>query len=265
MSAMRRILPTRKLRELALKYLRLDIRYARRHEYTRDGARPEFYEMNAKYTSRLPHFQSLLQQLEPVDGRIVECGVGSGRSFFAFLLITQLLTRPREIWGFDTFEGIPAPTKEDGVLNAYKSGWWNYSLEDVSNRLRHNGIDESFIRDNATFVKGDLKDTLPAYDGAPIALLHLDVDVYASYKCALTYLFPNVAKGGIVTFDEYAHDTWVGATLAIDEFFADRPERIVKSPLLDRYYVVKEDDSGRGGGGHRTLRRNKWRFQPAPN
>ena len=68
------------------------------------------------------------------------------------------------------------------------------------------------------------------------------MDFYASYRCALEFLYPHVSKGGVVAFDEYGSSTWIGATQAIDEFFADRPERIVKSPVVDLYYVVKEGD-----------------------
>ena len=241
--ALARVLPSRRLRQFAMSKLGLDVRYVYSPGYgSSDYVRIESYEMNAKYTRRLFHFQDLLRQLEPVDGRIVECGVGPGRSIFAFLLITRFLSRPREIWGYDTFEGIPPPQEEDGPINANKAGWWSYSTDDVAKLLRFNGLDESFIKEKTTLVKGEFNDTLPSYDGAPIALLHLDVDFYASYKCALQYLYPHVSKGGIVAFDEYDNATWVGATQAIDEFFADRPEQIVKSPVVDLYYVIKESD-----------------------
>ena len=231
------ILPTRRLRRLARSRLGLDIRHAHSREF-------DFvpYEMNTKYTRRLFHFERLLEQIGSVDGRIVECGVGPGRSIFAFAVISESLGRTREIWGYDTFEGMPPPQEQDGSENANKGGWWSYSREHVRELLRLSGLDESFIRDRITFVPGDLRDTLPRYDGAPIALLHLDVDFYASYKCALEFLYPHVSEGGIVAFDEYGSATWIGATRAIDEFFADRPERVVKSPVVDLYYVVKESD-----------------------
>ena len=231
------ILPTRRLRRLARSKLGLDIRHAHSREF---DITP--YEMNTKYTRRLLHFERLLKQVELVDGRIVECGVGPGRAIFAFAVISESLGRPRDIWGYDTFEGMPLPQEQDGPENADKGGWWSYSREHVRELLRLHGIEESFIRDKITFVPGDLRDTLPSYDGAPIALLHLDVDFYASYKCALEFLYPHVSKGGIIAFDEYGSATWIGATRAIDEFFADRPERIVKSPVVDLYYVVKEGD-----------------------
>lgn len=100
-------------------------------------------------------------------------------------------------------------------------------------------VAESFIADKVTFVPGRLQDSLRDYDGGSIAFLHLDVDFYASYKTALERLYEHVVPGGIVAFDEYRQSMWPGATSAIDEFFAARPESLVKSPITDLYYVVR--------------------------
>ena len=237
---MRRILPMsakERLRTLARDMLGLDIRFARSR-----GFDLFTYEMNTKYTSRLFHFEQLLKQVEHVEGRIVECGVGPGRSIFAFSIITQLITRPREIWGFDTFEGLPPPSAEDGKANTHKAGWWNYPEWQVERLLEFNGIDRSFITENIRFVPGLFSESLPTYDGGPIALLHLDVDFYESYKTALESLYDHVSPGGIIAFDEYFNPTWPGATQAIDEFFADRPWEIAKSRVTDLYYVVKASE-----------------------
>ena len=234
---MRRILPRtakEKLRAFARIVLGLDIRFARSREF--DIWR---YEMDSKYARRLFHFEHLLKQVDHIEGRIVECGVGPGRSIFAFSIISQCLTRPREIWGFDTFEGMPPPRIEDGKSNAHKGGWWNHSQRHVVELLQFNGIDRSFISENITFVPGRLSDSMSAYDGVPIALLHLDVDFYDSYRTALESLYDYVAPGGIIAFDEYRDPTWPGATRAIDEFFTDRPEEILKSPIIDLYFVAK--------------------------
>lgn len=79
----------------------------------------------------------------------------------------------------------------------------------------------------------------PAYDGGAIALLHLDVDLYESYKTALDWLWPFVSPGGIVTFDEYRSEAFPGATRAIDEFLHRWQLKAVQSRFLDRWYVVK--------------------------
>ena len=214
--------------------LGLDIRFANSREF--DIRR---YELNAAHIRRFFHFEHLLKQIDSVEGNIVECGVGSGRSIFAFSIISQTMTRPREIWGFDTFEGIPPPSTEDGKFNEHKTGWWSYPRRQVVELLEFNGIAPTFIAENIRFVSGLFSDTLPEYNSGPIALLHLDIDFYDSYKTVLESLYDQVAPGGIITFDEYRKPVWPGATQAVDEFFAERPEEIIKSPVADRYYVIK--------------------------
>ncbi len=235
---MRSVLPRavkERARTLARDVLGLDIRFARAR-----GFDLKTYEMTAKYTSRLLHFEQIMRQIEDVEGRIVECGVGPGRSIFAFSLISQSLGHAREIWGFDTFRGLPPPTPEDGKSNTHKTGWFSYSQGQVTELLRYNGIDQTFISENIRLFPGTFSESLPNYDGGPIALLHIDVDFYESYKAALELLWEFVAPGGITAFDEYRNPSWPGATQAIDEFFADLPEEIAKSPVTELYYVVKK-------------------------
>ena len=197
------------------------------------------YQMNAKLTARLFHFQDLLRRIDDVEGRIVECGVGPGQAIFAFGMLTRHLARPREIVGFDTFEGMPPATTEDGAANAHKAGWWRHAEANVRALLAFNGLDADFIAERIRFVPGLLQETLVAYDGGPIAFLHLDVDFYDSYKVALRELWPFVVPNGIVAFDEYRSEAWPGATQAIDEFLATQDLVPIKSPFLDRWYVVK--------------------------
>ena len=214
--------------------LGLDIRFANSRKF--DIRR---YELDATHIRRFFHLEYLLRQIDHVEGRIVECGVGPGRTIFAFSLITQSLTRPRKIMGYDTFEGIPAPGEEDGKANAHKVGWWNHSRQQVVELLEFNGIERDFIAENIEFTPGKFCESLSSYDGGPIALLHLDIDLYESYVSALNSLYQYVAPGGIVAFDEYRKPIWPGATQAVDEFFADRPENVVKSPVTELFYVVK--------------------------
>lgn len=240
MPALTRVTIKKKLHDLARTWLGLDVHSARHR-----GFDLEPYRMNAKYTRRLLHFERLLTQVDDLQGRIVECGVGPGRSIFAFSILTQHLARPREIWGFDTFEGMPPPGREDGEHNAHMGGVWAWQPAQVVESLKLAGVSEAFIQANIRFVPGRLQDSLPAYDGGSIAFLHLDVDFYASYKTALEALYRHVVPGGIVAFDEYRQQAWPGATRAIDEFFAQRPEKPAKSPILDLYYVVKNpSDAG---------------------
>ena len=224
-------------RTFARRTLGLEVSKARSRKY---NLHP--YERNYKLVTRFMHFQNLLHEIKPVDGNIVECGVGPGSSLFDFAVISAVLDRPRHIYGFDTFEGLPAPASEDGAWNTRMEGAWSYSQEHVREELLLAGLDEDFISTSITLIPGEFSQALPGVMHnwvSPIALLHIDVDIYESYKVVLENFYSHVVTGGIIAFDEYSLSSWPGATRAIDEFFADKPEKIVKSPVAERYYTVK--------------------------
>lgn len=85
---------------------------------------------------------------------------------------------------------------------------------------------------NIKLIKGYFKDIK---FNKPIALLHIDGDLYQSYKDALTVLFPLVVKGGIIIFDEYNEPAWPGATKAVDEFF----QKDIQKNLSGKYFVME--------------------------
>ena len=179
------------------------------------------------YRGALDRYLYFLDQLESVrdiEGDIVECGVSIGHGALLFTLMSEYLGKMRDYWGFDSFEGFPDPTDKDETTPITGRGFWASPPEVVLKVLRDGRIPEDVIRERIHLVKGWFQDTLPRYQGT-IALLHLDCDLYESYKLALETLYDKVAPGGIVLFDEYGDRRWPGATKAIDEFFADRAEK----------------------------------------
>lgn len=189
---------------------------------------------------RLIYFYNLLSHVKNFEGNIVECGVGYGRSFFFLCTLVRLFQKERKLYGFDSFKGFPNPTENDYVnAPGITEGHYATSKEGVIRYLVKSGIDVEFLNKQVKLVSGFLSETLPTYDGGDIVLLHLDVDLYSSYKDALHYLYPKVLKGGIVAFDEYqAEQKFPGARKAIDEFF-NKPEIIIKSNIVNRYYHIK--------------------------
>ncbi len=168
-----------------------------------------------------------------IEGTIVECGVWRGGSMMtAALALLRLGAPARQLYLFDTFEGMPAPGEKDrsntGDLardeferrqrSADSSDWCYSALEEVRGNLRSTGYPETAV----TLVKGKVEDTLPAgYDGGPIALLRLDTDWYDSTRHELEHLYPQLVPGGLLIIDDYGH--WEGARTACDEYFARLP------------------------------------------
>ena len=59
---------------------------------------------------------------------------------------------------------------------------------------------------NVRLVKGWFDATLPRFaaaHGGPVALLHVDCDLYSSTKCIFTHLGDRVVPGSVIVFDEY--------------------------------------------------------------
>ena len=233
-----RLLDKRRIKEGAKAFARralgLDIHWSRSRKYDL-----HLYEHDYKELCRVFYFRDLLEQVSSIEGSIVECGVGSGSSLFAFSTLSLLSDYKRSIWAFDSFEGLPGSSSQDIDHENRNKGMYRFSREHVIEQLKLNGIDESFLSENITFVSGDFTKTLSLYDETPISILHIDADLYVSYLTVLNALYEMVAPGGIIAFDEYHHYMWPGATQAVDEFFAGRSEEVVKSPIVDKYYVIK--------------------------
>jgi hypothetical protein len=105
--------------------------------------------------------------------------------------------------------------------------------------LKEGRIPEAMIAERVRLVKGPFHETLASYEGR-IALLHLDCDLYESYRIALETLYRKVQPGGMVLFDEYDDERWPGARKAIDEFFAFRAEKPQAHPRCDWKYFVQK-------------------------
>jgi O-methyltransferase len=171
----------------------------------------EGYTMVSSRRGRALHGLAREVDRTGVPGALVDCGVWNGGS-------TVLLSDGaplREVWAFDSFEGLPEPTAVDGSGAA---GWAGGCLG-AEDRLR-----EGFARyahpERLHVVKGWFEATLAASapDVGPIAVLHCDGDWYESVLLTLETFYPQVEPGGYVIVDDYGY--WPGARRATDEFRA---------------------------------------------
>ena len=175
-----------------------------------------------------------------IDGVIIECGVESGN--FEHIWITELMKNNavRDIYMYDTFGGLVAPTKydytckdailykmnKDEVYNTWKNhiiddktnSWCYTPLENVQNRLHSTG----YPTEKLHYIVGDVMNTLSNRAGIPekIAILRLDTDWYESSKFELEQMYDNVVSGGVIIFDDYYH--WDGQRRATDDFFLSK-------------------------------------------
>jgi O-methyltransferase len=163
----------------------------------------------------------------PIEGAIVECGVWKGGSMAAVArTLMSLGDSTRELYLFDTFQGMSEPTAMDVDYSGKQAAdvlredegfkCANAPLDQVKEVLRGTGYPLERIH----FVPGKVEDTIPGAAPASISLLRLDTDWYESTKHELVHLFPRLARNGVIIIDDYGH--WKGSRQACDEYFADK-------------------------------------------
>lgn len=159
-----------------------------------------------------------------IEGAIVECGVWKGGSIMAALKALNNDKLVREVYLYDTFEGMSEPTEvdknENGKLAKQIIDEDNFqkcisNLDEVMQNVKSTG----YPSDNLHFIKGKVEDTIPNKIPDKIALLRLDTDWYESTLHELNNLFPLLVKDGVLIIDDYGH--WNGCKKAVDEYFSN--------------------------------------------
>ena len=156
------------------------------------------------------------------------------------LTLLELGVTTRDVWLFDTFEGMTEPTEHDvssldpPALETWRQAesrderpWSGMFSSDVFNEddVREAVQSTGYPADRIHFVRGRVEDTLPGRMPETLALLRLDTDWYESTRHELTHLYPRLADAGVLIIDDYGH--WQGAQQAVDEYFST-----VAQPLL---------------------------------
>ncbi len=172
-----------------------------------------------------------------IEGDVVECGVWKGgNSMVMAMTLINCNSEHRDIYLYDTFEGMVEPGEKDIDFKGQHSGgvWkkhqssdvneWCYSpLEEVQQNMASTGYPD----DKVHFIKGKVEDTIPGNIPDKIAVLRLDTDWYESTVHELEHLFPRLADRGVLLIDDYGH--WKGQKEAVDAYFEDKFK-----PLLSR-------------------------------
>jgi hypothetical protein len=175
-----------------------------------------------------------------IDGDFAECGVWRGGSIIAMIMALQHVgVDDRDIWLYDTFEGMTEPTDADvspihkPALEIWREAeaagepaFPEYFDPELFNEqvVRENVLATGYPEARLHFVRGPVEETIPEHMPDRIALLRLDTDWYESTRHELEHLYPRLSDGGVLIIDDYGH--WEGARRAVDEYFG------AQAPLL---------------------------------
>jgi len=124
-------------------------------------------------------------QTAPAEGLVLEFGVAQGASTRQLAGMTQ-----RQVHGFDSFEGLP----EDWA-----------GTEELQGKFSTGGTLPN-VPASVTLHPGWFEDTIPNFKDHftdPVAVLHVDCDLYSSARTVLFGMADRLTPGTVVIFDEY--------------------------------------------------------------
>ena len=200
--------------------------------------------------SRILFMHNLYLKILNVHGIIIEFGVRWGQNMALFTTCRttyEPYNTSRKIVGFDTFEGFPSVTPEDGSDEAAQAGGLNVTpkyesiLEEILT-VHEKLAPRSHIKKHE-LVKGDVNKTLPKYlEEHPetiIALAYFDMDIYQPTKRCLELIRPYLSKNSVIGFDELVLEEFPGETQALRETWGTSQYQICRDPISPQQsYII---------------------------
>jgi O-methyltransferase len=176
----------------------------------------KYFDLGAPRTLVSPQscyniYTLLLQSLQ-LPGDVFECGVYKGGTAAMMAAILKDKAPTKKLYLFDTYEGMPETHAEKDLHK--KGDFSDTSLETVMKFVNGDSV--------TVFRKGFIPDTFKGLESARVAFAHIDVDIYQSILDSLEFIWPRLAAGGFVVFDDYGFPTCPGARKSVDEFFAGK-------------------------------------------
>ncbi len=166
----------------------------------------------------LIHF---LREVIALDGDVIESGVWRGGS--AKLLRDEIIASgsSKQLHLFDSFEGM---AHVEQAHDRHEVGdFRDTSLGHVQQFVTGNaGPDAKGV---AQFHQGWIPQTFAGLQDMRLCFAHIDLDLYQSILDTLAFVYPRLSSRGVIVFDDYGFASCPGARRAVDEYFADKPER----------------------------------------
>ena len=185
------------------------------------------------------YYEFLRDNLNTLEGDIVEFGVFRGASLFSTAILLKSFDSDKKVYGFDSFSGFPPPHRNDDKIkfeSLYNNGeiskehykWVMFKIACEKLSPREHSFDnttldhvkrriELFELDNIVLVPGELTKNLDKLPERIIATLY-DCDLYSPYADTLPAIYERTVSGGLLYFDEYYSLKYPGPRIAVDEF-----------------------------------------------
>lgn len=171
----------------------------------------------------------LLREVIATPGCVAELGVCFGGTL---QIIAERLPG-KEIYGFDTFDGLPEMGNNDAP-----QFWEEWRKDNL--RANYNEVLQKFEAfPNVKLIKGYFPATADLIQNEAFCFVHVDGDLYQSTKDAIEFFMPRMVSGGIILFDDYRYKRCPGVTTAIQEYVTQHRDFIHK-PVGSYQYLFRK-------------------------
>jgi O-methyltransferase len=137
-------------------------------------------------------------------GDYLEFGVYNGTSLVSMFRESEAMgLRDMRLFGFDSFEGLPAEAATDDG-GKWQPGAWRSELEFTEAVLEAEGVDRSRVfLVPGWFSHTCTEETARRYRIAKASVIMVDCDIYTSTRDALNFCAPLIADRALVLFDDW--------------------------------------------------------------
>ena len=180
---------------------------------------------------RLYELWTLVEQVNDVEGDILEVGVWRGGSGCLLAMKAKLERLPARVFLCDTFAGVVKAGAQD---HEYTGGEHSdTSIETVRGLAAQLGLDSVRV------LEGIFPDeTAQHVDSLSFRLCHIDVDVYDSARDVFEWCWTRLSIGGVVVFDDFGFHDCEGVTRLVTELAA-RPDVLFLHNLNGHALLIK--------------------------
>jgi O-methyltransferase len=161
------------------------------------------------------------------DGNLIECGTYKGGSGLLLALLLRELSLRRKIYLCDSFLGLPEPNRDADGGRYY----WEGLFADCDTAELNSHIHRLQISDYCTVVPGWFDETLPVLTrNDKFCFAHIDCDLYNSTMTCIRHIYPRVAHGAPIVFDD-VNDFSGGQKKAINDHIRATREVLHIGPI----------------------------------
>jgi len=173
------------------------------------------------------HLLYYLNQSLEFKGDICEFGVAQGAT--SALIANEILDTSKKLWLFDSFKGLPKPTKKDelkdDIFNLGTMDKYEGSMSNPVNLVKKRLKEINFPFEKVKIVPGYIKKDFQTSSLPPsVCFAYLDFDFYEPTLIVLNNLNKVLSVGGHVVIDDYDFFS-TGIKSAVQEFLKANKEQ----------------------------------------